>query len=319
MPPHRQAAVSDATLAASYENCRNVARAAARNFYYALRLLPPVKRDALCALYAFMRHADDLSDAAGDLAAKQNALAGWRASLDRTLAGETASHPALPALRHTVQTYGIPSRYLHDLISGTEMDLTITRYATFNALREYCYRVAGTVGLCCIHVFGFTDPRAPEAAEKLGIAFQLTNILRDVSSDLEMTRIYLPQEDLERFACREALDRRSATPQFVEMMRFEAGRAWQFYSEGIVLLPLVEADSRPALWVLARIYSRLLEQIAACGYDVFKVRRVGLSAAEKTWTMLRARLGLWPRNYDFENRSGDRRGTGGSVLGRHAG
>ncbi|MBI3406595.1 MAG: phytoene/squalene synthase family protein [Acidobacteria bacterium] len=312
-------AVSEAALTKSYDHCRSVAQAAARNFYYALRLLPAAKRDALCALYAFMRHADDLSDTAGEISAKQKALAEWRASLDRALGGDCDSHPALPALRDTVVRFSVPARYLHDLISGTEMDLTVARYPTFAALREYCYRVAGTVGLCCIHVFGFMDSRAPELAEKLGIAFQLTNILRDVATDLEIGRVYLPQEDLTRFQCQDALGQRKRTPQFVEMMSFQADRAWQFYGEGSALLPLVDPDSRPALWALARIYSRLLEEIADHQFDVFRIRRVRLTAAEKTWTMLRAKLGLWPRNYEIQNRSRGGRGTGGSVFGRRSG
>ncbi len=306
-------------LAASFQFCRGVTRAAARNFYYALRLLPSAKRDAICALYAFMRHADDLSDSGGDLASRQRALAGWRASLDRALAGDAADHPALPALAHTVHHYAVPKRLLHDLVSGTEMDLSICRYETFADVREYCYRVAGTVGLCCISVFGYEDSRAPLLAEKLGLAFQLTNILRDVVPDMRMGRIYLPQEDLRRFQCGAALEQLRLTPEFAAMMRFQAARAWESYEEGIGLLPLVSEDSRAALWALARIYSGLLDRIAACHYDVFTTTRVRLSAAEKTWVMLRARLGWWPRDYGIEDSDRDRRGTGGSLLRRRAG
>ncbi len=307
------------SLAASFEHCRRVARAAARNFYYALRLLPPAKRDALCALYAFMRHADDISDSPGDLAAKHQALLAWRGALNRALGGDPPAHPALPALVHTVATYKIPAGYLHDLVSGTEMDLHVTRYETFEEFRKYCYRVAGTVGLCCISVFGFRDPRASELAEKLGLAFQLTNVLRDVAADVAMDRIYLPQEDISRFGSAAAFTERKATPGFVAMMRFQAERAWGFYDEGIGLLPMVSEDSRAALWALARIYSGLLSRIEACSFDVFAVPHVRLSAAEKTWTMLRARFGWWPRNYGIEDSDRGRRGTGGSVLRRRAG
>ncbi len=192
------------SLAESYEECRRVARAAASNFYYAFFLLPRPKRDALCALYAFMRLVDDVSDTPGDLSAKQRGLAQWRRMVDAALTGDPNAHPILPAFRDTVERYHIPARYFHDLISGAEMDLTISSYATFDRLREYCYRVAGTVGLCCLQVFGYSDPKAPDLAEKLGIAFQLTNILRDLPRDFAAGRDYLPQEDWQRFGCRPA-------------------------------------------------------------------------------------------------------------------
>lgn len=147
-----------AAVAASYAHCRAVARRAARNFYFGFRLLPPAKRGALCALYAFMRRADDISDEPGALESKRAGLAAWRASLDGALAGDTGSDPVWPALADTVSRYSIPPRYLHDLLSGTEMDLTVSEYPTFDALREYCYRVAGAVGVCCVHVFGFREP-----------------------------------------------------------------------------------------------------------------------------------------------------------------
>lgn len=305
-------------LDASYAHCRGIARAAARNFFYAIGILPEAKRDALCALYAFMRRADDIADSAGKVAEKQRHLAAWRAALDRALLRDYVEGDVLPALHHALSRYNVPPRYLHDLVSGMEMDLSVTSYATFDRLREYCYRVAGTVGLSCLHVFGFDDPRAPEMAEKLGIAFQLTNILRDVAQDLQMGRVYLPQEDLDRFACAADLASRNLTPAFVELMRFQADRAWAFYTEGAQLLPLVAEDSRPALWALARIYSGILAKIEARGYDVFSPPRVGLSHAEKTWIMFRARLGWTPLDA-LEQRNRDRRRAGGTLLRRRAG
>ncbi len=155
-------------LSDSFAYCRRTARSAARNFYYGFRLLPAEKRDALCALYTFMRGVDDISDEPGDVAAKTRGLAQCRAQMDRALAGEFDSDPVWPAFREVMSRYQIPTRYLHDLISGAEMDLTVSRYETFDRLREYCYRVAGTVGLCCLHVFGFSDPQAPELAETSG-------------------------------------------------------------------------------------------------------------------------------------------------------
>src|SRR5205807_4920336 len=169
------------------------------NFHLAFYLLPRPKRDALFALYAFMRLVDDVSDTPGDLAAKQKGIAAWRAQLDAAFAGDTGLHPVLPAFADTVRRFGIPARYFNDLISGAEMDLSISSYATFDHLREYCYRVAGTVGLTCTHVFGFGDPRALDLAEKLGLGFQLTNIIRDVHEDAALGRIYIPDEDLARY------------------------------------------------------------------------------------------------------------------------
>jgi phytoene synthase len=307
-------------LAASYQHCRRVARLAARNFYYGFLLLPAAKRDALCALYAFMRRADDISDTASDEEGKKAALAGWRAALDRALGGDYGESAVLSALHDTVTRYGIPPRYLHDLISGTEMDLTIRSYATFERLREYCYRVAGAVGLCCIHVFGFRDPRALELAEKLGIAFQLTNILRDVASDYALGRVYLPEGDLERFGVRrEVLGERTLSPALRELLRFEAERAWRFYEEGVELLPLVSEDSRAALWALVWIYSGILARMERRGYDVLAPPPAGLSSAEKVWTLLRARLGLWPKDYGISQSGGSGRRAGGARLRRRAG
>ncbi len=326
--PARDAA--NFALAASYAECRRIARSAASNFYYAFFLLPRPKRDALCALYAFMRRVDDVSDAAGVVAEKQRGLARWRAAFDAALAGEgIATRPergeaaeaqrVLPALADTIRRYAIPPRYFHDLISGAEMDLSVAAYPTFERLREYCYRVAGTVGLTCIHVFGFRDPRAPDLAEKLGLAFQLTNILRDVPRDFQMGRVYLPQEDLERLGIPpDDLGRGRLTPALADLLRLSADRAWKFYEEGAELVRLVDADSRAALWALVRIYSGLLREIEARGCDVFS-SRVRLSATQKAEFLVRARLGLWSEANALEERDRDRRRTGGALLGRRAG
>jgi squalene synthase HpnC/squalene synthase HpnD len=310
-------------VAVSYEDCRNVARAAASNFYYAFYALPRPKRDALCALYAFMRLVDDVSDEGGSapdtVAAKRAGLARWRILLDRAYAGDTAEHAILPAFADTVRRYKIPQRYFHDLISGAEMDLTESRYATFERLREYCYRVAGTVGLTCLHVFGFSDPHAPELAERLGIAFQLTNILRDVGPDLAIGRVYLPAEDLDRFGCTEAeLAAGVVTPSVRELLRWEAQRAWTFYEEGARLIPKIDRDSRATLWALTRIYSGLLARIESRDFDVFS-SRVRLTSAEKARILLRARLGWWSHSDVLEERDRDRRRSGGAFLGRRAG
>ncbi len=308
------------SLAASYQECHRVARASGSNFYYAFYLLPRAKRDALAALYACMRLVDDVSDEPGDVASKQRGLARWRAALDAALTQDgPAAHPVLPALVDTLRRYHIAARYLHDLISGVEMDLTVASYATFKRLREYCYRVAGTVGLNCVHVFGFRDGRALDLAEKLGLAFQLTNILRDVSGDYAMGRVYLPAEDLQRFGVApEDLGGKQLTLPLRELLRFEAERAWEFYREGAALISLIEPDSRAALWGLVRTYSSVLARIEQRGFDVFSTR-VRLSLAEKMYIWGFARFGSCTEGNVFEKRDSDRRGAGGVVGGRRAG
>jgi 15-cis-phytoene synthase len=303
----------DAVVAAAYLHCRKIARVAARNFYYGFVLLPEAKRNALCALYAFMRGVDDVSDEPGALEQKRRKLVELHQDMDRSIAGTDASDPVWTALRDTVTHFGIPSRYLHDLISGAEMDLTVSSYETFEDLRNYCYHVAGAVGLCCLHVFGFTDPKAPEFAEKLGIAFQLTNILRDVREDQAMGRTYLPRQDLEKFGC----DPREFTNNVtnhraVALARLEGQRAWEFYREGWKLLRLVSNDSCAALWAMARIYSGILEKMERRGFDILSGERARLSTAEKVWILLRARMG-WFKNDELQERNRDWRRTGGAV------
>jgi len=331
-------AVSDSPLylAQSYEACHRIARASRSNFYYAFYLLPKPKRDALAALYAFMRLVDDVSDDEHGLLAKQRGLAKWRAAFDEAVTGHsqvfdgTAAMPlpgdaslgeaeVLPALVDTMQRYKMPARYLHDLISGAEMDLTIQSYPTFERLREYCYRVAGTVGLTCTHVFGFRDARALDLAEKLGLAFQLTNIIRDVHEDYQLGRVYLPEQDLQRYGVSpEDFARNEATLGVRELLRFEAERAWQFYEEGSALLGLIDADSRGALWLLVHTYSALLGRIESLDFAVFG-ERVRLSKAEKMMFIAKARFGRHTEENILEKRDRDRRRAGGSGSRRRAG
>ena len=308
-------AAHPAEPAASYAHCRRVARAEARNFYYGFRLLPPAKHGALCALYAFMRWVDDIADAPGGAAEKLAGLEHARQTVARVAQGDTTGSAMLPALAHTLATYSIPVSYLDELIAGAQMDLEVSSYRTFDDLRLYCHRVAGVVGQCCVHVFGFKDSRALELAGRLGLAFQLTNILRDVAQDHALGRVYLPQEDLERFGCRSA-QIAAAPPSAAarELFRFQAGRAREIYAEGAALIPLVAPESRAALWAMARIYSGLLGKMAERDYDVTSAR-VRLSAAEKSWILLRARLGLWSEENGFETHPDPRRGTGRAVVG----
>jgi squalene synthase HpnC len=330
-------AVPDASVvAASYEECHRIARAAHSNFYPAFFFLPKPKRDAIVALYAFMRLIDDVSDEGADLAAKQLGLAKWRTALDQALTGQSQlfdgnaamSSPAdtlneakeiLPALVDTIQRYKMPPRYLHDLISGAEMDLTIQSYPTFDRLREYCYRVAGTVGLTCTHIFGFHDFRALDLAERLGLAFQLTNIIRDVHEDYGLGRVYLPDEDLARYrVAKEDFGHREGTLGVRELLRFEAERAWQFYEQGAHLFSLIEKDSRATLWLLTHTYSSLLARVEAVDFAVFGAR-VRLSKAEKLKLIAKARFGRQTEENILAKRDRDRRRARGSGGGSLAG
>jgi squalene synthase HpnC len=318
----------------SYAECHRIARAAHSNFYYAFYLLPKPKRDGLAALYAFMRLVDDVADEGNDLAAKQRGLADWRAALDDAVIGEerlvdgsaalnsatpSGATEVLPALVDTMQRYKMPARYLHDLISGAEMDLTLRTYPTFDRLREYCYRVAGTVGLTCTHVFGFHDPRALDLAEKLGLAFQLTNIIRDVHEDYAVGRVYLPEEDLVRYSVSpQDFGKSEATLGVRELLRIETDRAWQCYEEGSALFGLIDPGSRGALWLLVHTYSALLARIESLDFAVFG-ERVRLSKAEKMLFIAKARFGRLSEENILEKRNRDRRRAGGIGSQRRAG
>jgi squalene synthase HpnC/squalene synthase HpnD len=306
------------TVSDSYAECNRIARAAHSNFYLAFYGLRREKRNALCALYAFMRLVDNVSDEPGDVESKRRGLARWRGLLDEACAGQTEGHAILPALADTMARFQIPARYFHDLILGAEMDLTIARYATFDRLSEYCYRVAGTVGLTCLQVFGFRDSHAPDLAERLGLAFQMTNIIRDVRGDYEIGRVYLPQEDLAKFGLREEDLRGPINPQLRSLLEFEADRAWRLYQEGAPLVHQVDADSRATLWALVRTYSTLLARIEERGFDVFS-GRISLSSAEKLQYLLTAGMSNWWKKDALAKRSGDRRRTGGVVVRRRAG
>ena len=233
-------------------------------------------------------------------------------------AGNTDGHAILPALADTTSRYSIPARYFHDLILGAEMDLTVAGYATFDRLSEYCYRVAGTVGLSCLQVFGYSDPKAPDLAESLGLAFQLTNIIRDVRADSEMGRVYLPQEDLDRFGVKKSDLRGPINAELRALLKFESDRAWRLYEPGAPLVNDVDADSRSTLWALVRTYSTLLARIEEREFDVFQ-SRVSLSRAEKIQYLLVAGMKGRRKKDALAKRSGDRRRSGGAVFGRRAG
>ena len=269
----------------SYDYCRRVARTRAKNFYYSFLLLTAQQRKAMCAIYAFMRYCDDLSDEPG---ATRAAIERWRGELEDALEGRFSGHPVWPAFYHTVRRFGIPHDYFRAMIDGVVSDLEPRRFETFEQLQRYCYQVASAVGLTVIHIFGFDTPTALPLAEKCGIAFQLTNILRDIREDADRGRIYLPAEDLRRFGVSEEdLRAGKRNPAFLALMRYETARARACYQESRPLLDLIHPRSRRSLWALVSIYSRLLERIESGGYDVFS-RRVRLSAVEKSWIVVRA-------------------------------
>ncbi|MBI2818641.1 MAG: squalene/phytoene synthase family protein, partial [Acidobacteria bacterium] len=250
------------SLQSSYQHCHRLARARARNFYYGFWLLPRPRRDAFCAVYSFMRYCDDVADGQFATAEKVARLREWHDVLDRALAGDYNDNRILPAFHDAVQRYQIPAEYFHELIAGTEMDLTVRSYRTFEELYQYCYRVASVVGLCSLHMFGFLDPKAKLLAERCGIAFQLTNILRDVPEDAAAGRIYVPLEDLEKFGYTpEQLVAGVRNQAYRQLMRNEIARARAYYEEAAPLIEMVEPESRPALWTLVSIYRRVLRVI----------------------------------------------------------
>jgi phytoene synthase len=269
-------------LKESYAWCERVARRQAGNFYHAFRLLPTAQRRAMCALYAFMRVADDLTDGPEAAAEKSLALAEWRRQLDAALAG-AYSHRLHPAFHHTIEQYGIPRRYLDDVLDGVGMDLVTDRYDTFADLYRYCYRVASAVGLACIHIWGFREERAKSYAESAGIALQLTNILRDLGEDAARGRVYLPREDLERFGYSVAdLEQGRRDERFRALMRFQVERACGYYEAATPLADLLDPAGKAVFLVMLRTYRGLLEAIVRCDYDVFR-RRVRLSRLHKLW------------------------------------
>ena len=209
-----------------------------------------------------MRYCDDVADGQSATAEKAARLREWHDVLDRALAGDYGGNRMLPALHDAVQRYQIPAEYFHQLIAGTEMDLTVRSYRTFEELYQYCYRVASVVGLCSLHMFGFRDPKAKLLAERCGIAFQLTNILRDVPEDAAAGRIYVPLEDLEKFGYTpEQLVAGIRNQAYRQLMRNEIARAHAYYEEAAPLIEMVEPESRPALWTLVSIYRRVLRAI----------------------------------------------------------
>ncbi len=290
----------DPQLVDSFRECRRLARRKGRNFYFSFLTLPrPLLRD-MCALYAFMRVTDDLGDdATRSVAQRAAALASWRHALQAALEGECSAHQILPALADVVHRHQIPPDHLRAVIAGVEMDLHPTGFADFAELSDYCDHVAGAVGMCCIHIWGFSDPAAPQLAADCGRAFQLTNILRDLAEDADMGRVYLPQDELQRFGYSpDDIRTRVRDERFRELMRFQVARARDYYSCGAELRGLVDPPGRPILTAMLRIYGGLLTSIEARNYDVYS-DRIRLSTPRKlrialeSWMRPRATSDLW--------------------------
>ncbi len=311
------------TTAEAYAVCRTIAQREAKNFYYSFRVLPVHKRNAMCAVYAFMRRADDISDDESlPITERREVMSQWLEAWRDARRSGVSDDPVFLALNDTQKTFAIPDVLLEDLVRGTTMDLeenqsdvvvvndtavtkdgnitqTFQIYENFEGLYRYCYLVASVVGLVCIRIFGYSDPRAETLAEQTGVAFQLTNILRDVSEDAERGRIYLPLEDLE--ANQVAVEhivlaaRNIWKPENVtKLLALEASRAKNFYAAAEKLLPLIDRDSRAALWVLVKIYRGLLERIIARNYDVFS-ERVSVPTSQKMMILAQG-IGMGVRN-----------------------
>ena len=311
----RASAQPTAELAAAYTHCRAVARREANTFYCAFMALPEHKADAMCAVYSFMRMADDLADdESSSIEARRAAMKVWTEAWirSRTDPETEVSEPLFLAVNDVQRRFDIPVALLEMLVAGTTLDLqdapdgvavgvageqarAFQVYESFEALYRYCFLVASVVGLVTIRIFGYSDPRAEELAERTGIAFQLTNILRDVREDAERGRVYLPLEQLgENGVSLEQLlgaaAGREVTPKLRRLLAREVERTQLYYAAGDALLPLIDRDARPAMRVLVTIYRRLLDRIAADPTAVFS-RRVSVPTAEKMAVLGRGAAG----------------------------
>jgi len=264
------------------EYCRQKAAASGSSFYYSFVFLPAPRRRAITALYAFCREVDDVVDETAEMQIAAAKLAWWRAEVANLYRG-VPQHPVTRALLPFIEDYSLAQQHLNEIIDGMEMDLTQTRYLDWAALERYCHRVAGVVGLLAARIFGYRDARTLDYARDLGIAFQLTNIIRDVGEDARKNRIYLPMDDLKRFEVPAAdiLNARE-TPQFNALMRFQDERARGWYDKALAALPAEDRRAqRPGL-IMAAIYKALLDEIGRDGFRVLS-RRTSLTPLRKLW------------------------------------
>ena len=272
----------------AYAHCQQVTRSEARNFYYAFRTLPARKRRAIYAAYAFCRLCDDIADEDLPLDEKRRRFARTRGLLRQSQNG-TVAHPVYIALRDASAAFGIPATYFDEVVEGVEMDLATTRYESFDELRAYCYKVASVVGLISIEVFEYSDPAARRYAIDLGLAMQLTNIIRDVREDAQRGRVYIPLEDLRRHGYSVGeLQRGVVNKAFRDVMTYQVERARRYFDTGRRLIPLLSPESRACPAVLHGIYSGILDRVEAADYDVFR-ERIGLGSTEKLFLMAK----LW--------------------------
>jgi len=264
------------------EYCQRKAAASGSSFYYSFLFLPPERRRAITALYAFCREVDDVVDETSDAQLAATKLAWWRVEVGKLFA-ENPQHPVTKALSPHLKPFGITHEKLNDIIDGMEMDLTQTRYLDWPGLERYCYRVAGVVGLLAAGIFGYRDARTLDYARNLGLAFQLTNIIRDVGEDARKNRIYLPMSDLKEFGVPAAdILHARETPEFQRLMSFEAARAREHYGKAMQALPAEDRKpQRPGL-IMAAIYRTLLEEIERDGFRVL-TQRTSLTPLRKFW------------------------------------
>jgi 15-cis-phytoene synthase len=263
------------------EYCQQKAAASGSSFYYSFLFLPAERRRAITALYAYCREVDDVVDETSETQLAATKLAWWRAELANLFAGNP-QHPVTKALAPHL-SFGITAERLNEIIDGMEMDLTQTRYLDWPGLERYCHRVAGVVGLLAAGIFGYRDPRTLEYARELGIAFQLTNIIRDVGEDARKNRIYLPMSDLKEFGVPAAdiLNARQ-TPEFGRLMEFETRRAKDYYAKAFAALPAADRKSQRAGLIMAAIYRTLLDEIERDGFKVL-TQRTSLTPLRKLW------------------------------------
>jgi phytoene synthase len=264
------------------EYCQDKAASSGSSFYYSFLFLPANRRRAITALYAFCREVDDVVDECKDSQVAANKLVWWRQELDRLYAGQP-QHPVTQALQAVLPEFSLPQEQLLEIIDGMEMDLQQTRYLDFTALSLYCYRVASVVGLLAAEIFGYTDRQTLKYAHDLGMAFQLTNIIRDVGEDARRGRIYLPMDELKRFnvTVADILDARQSE-NFQKLMEFQIERAERYYAQALSQLPVVDRKAqRPGL-VMAAIYRALLEEIKRDGCQVLR-QRTSLTPLRKLW------------------------------------
>lgn len=272
--PIYSAASLSADEVASYHYCRQLARQTARNFYYAFWSLPSPQFRAMCALYAFLRVSDDLGDdSTQTLDMRRTLLQSWRTEFQQALNGEPTSHPLFPGLRHTIRTFQLPVAELQVVLDGIESDLTPTQPQTFADLEHYCYQVAGAVGLCCIQIWGYSGATAREDAIACGLAFQMTNILRDLGEDARAGRVYLPHEELERFGYPVAgFGTGERNPAFQQLMAFQVARTRQYYAQAEQLAESLSPVGRPILRTMIRLYRGILDEIERRDFDIYTSR-----------------------------------------------